>query len=466
MEPQDYVKIFRKNWILIALVTLLAGGAAVALSMLTAPSYTASAKVFVSTSGATSAADLQQGNSFTVQRVKTYADLVTTASVLQPTIEQLGLNVSPRELRSHVSASVPLNTTVINITVSDGNAVHSAQLATAIANQLGVVVERIEATGATMVSPVRLSLVQEAEVPTSPSSPRPKLDTVLGVILGLSLGIALALARETMDTRIHTERDIESITEIPILGGIVFDPRAKDRPLIVQADPHNPRAESFRALRTNLRFLDAGRADRSFVVTSSLPSEGKSTTAANLAIAMSASGGERVLLVDADLRRPKMAEYMGIEGSVGLTDVIIGGATLANAIQRWGPTELYLLPCGQIPPNPSELLGSQVMAGIVEELASHFSVVLYDCPPLLPFTDGVVLTRLVGGSLVIIAAGRTHKNQLAGALTALENAGARVSGLVLTMVPTKGPDAYGYGRYGYGDYGYGHGHKAASNRET
>jgi capsular exopolysaccharide synthesis family protein len=464
VELQDYVRILLKNWILVVLMTMLAGGAAVAYSLLTPPSYVASAKVFVSTSGATSAADLQQGSSFTVQRVKTYADLVKTTSVLQPTIERLGLELTPKELRGQVSASVPLSTTVINIAVTDGNAVHAAELATAIAEELGVVVERIEATGSSEDSPVRLSVVQEAEVPTVPAGPRTKLNIALGVILGFAFGVALALIRETMDTRIRNEQDIAQITEIPILGGIVFDSRAKERPLIVQVEPHSPRVESFRSLRTNLRFLDAGRKDRSFVITSSVPTEGKSTTAANLAITMSAAGGERVLLVDADLRRPRIDQYMQIEGGVGLTDVIIGRLTLSDAIQRWGQTELYILPCGQIPPNPSELLGSQAMEQIIAELASNFDVVLYDAPPLLPFTDAAVLARLVGGSLVIVAAGRTHRNQLAGSLNALENVGARVSGLVLTMVPTKGPDAYGYGRYGYGNY-YRHEQGEASKKQ-
>lgn len=452
MGIQDYMRILLKHWILIALMTVLAAGTAVTYSLLTPPSYTASAKVFVSTSGATSASDLQQGNSFAIQRVKTYADLVKTTSVLQPTIRRLGLDTSSKELRSQIATSVPLNTTIINITVKDSSAVQASDLATAIATELGVVVERIEATDTSEDSPVRLSVVQEAEVPAAPASPRTRLNIALGVILGFALGIALALLRETMDTRIRSKRDIEQITEIPILGGIVADHRAKEFPLVVQVEPHSERVESFRSLRTNLRFLDAGREDRSFVITSSIPNEGKSTTAANLAITMSAAGGDRVLLVDADLRRPRIAQYMQIEGGVGLTDVIIGRVNLSDAIQRWGLTELYILPCGQIPPNPSELLGSQAMEQIIAELASNFDVVLYDAPPLLPFTDGAVLARLVGGSLLVVAAGRTHRSQLSSAINALNSVDARVSGLVLTMVPTKGPDAYGQGRYGYGNH--------------
>jgi len=247
---------------------------------------------------------------------------------------------------------------------------------------------------------------------------------------------------------------VEQVTSVPILGGIVFDPKAKERPLIVHVDPRSPRAESFRSLRTNLQFLDVGRVDRSFVITSSIESEGKSTTGANLAIAL-ADAGARVLFIDADLRRPKVADYMGVEGAVGLTDVLIGRAELADVIQPWSDGNLFVLPAGQIPPNPSELLGSARMAELIAEFNRQFDVVIFDTPPLLPVTDAAILAKNVGGAIIVVAAGRTHKNQLKGAIAALGNVGAPISGLVLTMLPTKGPDAYGYGHYGYG-YGYGY----------
>ena len=188
-------------------------------------------------------------------------------------------------------------------------------------------------------------------------------------------------------------------------------------------------------------------------MTSSIESEGKSTTGANLAIAL-ADAGSRVLFVDADLRRPKVADYMGLEGAVGLTDVLIGRAEIDDVIQPWGAAELFVLPAGPVPPNPSELLGSTRMSQLISDLNDRFDVVIFDSPPLLPVTDAAILAKNVGGAIVVVAAGRAHKHQLKGALTALQNVGAPVSGLVLTMIPTKGPDARGYGRYGYG-YHYG-----------
>jgi len=448
VELQDYLRIFRKNWVLILILTMLGAGLGLTYALVATPTYVASARVFVSTSGGNTVADLQQGNTFTQQRVKTYAELVTTAAVLQPTIDSLNLRTSVAELRGQVSATAPLNTTVINVTVSSTDPVFAATLATETANQLIEVVEQIETTDALQGSPVRLTVVQEAEVPLVPTSPKKSLNVALGFLLGLALGVAIALTRAALDTKIRNEKDLERLTDLPVLGGIVFDPKAKERPLIVHEDSTSPRAESFRTLRTNLQFLDAGRRERAFVVTSAIPGEGKSTTTANLAIAL-AQAGAKVLLVGADLRKPKMSHYLGIEGSVGLTDVLIGRIELAEAVQRWGRTDLFLLPSGQIPPNPSELLGSALMDDLIRRLNKDFDVVLYDAPPLLPVTDAAVLARLVGGCLVLVASGMTNSPELETALATLENVDAPVSGIVLTMLPTKGPDAYGYGRYGH-----------------
>jgi capsular exopolysaccharide synthesis family protein len=448
VELQDYIRVFRKNWWIVALSVVLAGAVAVVYSATATPSYNATAKVFVSTTGDASVSDLAQGNSFAVQRVKTYADLVTTAAVLQPAIDELRIGTSVAKLRPNVSASTPLNTTVIDIAVTSQDPVFAASLATAVAEQLTVVVEDIETTNTLNGSPVRLTIVQEAEVPTVPSSPNPTLNLALGLLVGMAVGAGAALLRETLNTTIHGERDIELLTHLPVLGGITFDPKAKDRPLILHADPRSVRAESFRTLRTNVQFLDADRPERAFVVTSSVASEGKSTTAANLAIAL-ADSGARVLLVDADLRKPKMAQYMAVEGGAGLTDVLVGRAKLADVVQQWGRTRLFLLPAGSIPPNPSELVGSARMTDLIAQLNDRYDVVLFDTPPLLPVTDAAILSRLVGGSLVVVAAGKATTNQLSSALMSLEQVGAPVSGIILTMLPARGPNAYGYGRYGY-----------------
>ncbi|HEY0248640.1 MAG TPA: polysaccharide biosynthesis tyrosine autokinase [Gryllotalpicola sp.] len=470
MELRDYIRVLRKGWLVILVLVVVGVGVAALYSTLKAPTYTADSKVFVNTQVGGNAADLVQGQNYSQDRITSYAGLVTTPAVLQPVIVGLHLNETPGSLARQISASAPVNTTLLQIEASSTDPKMAADLANAAAESLTTVVQSLETTDADQnVSPVKLSRVQDAVVPQAPSSPNIPLNILLGLLVGLALGVAVAVLRETLDTRVRTEHDVETISTAPIVGGITFDPRAASRPLIVADDPFSNRAEAFRTLRTNLQFLNIGdeidldpvddegeavahRHGRSFVVTSSLPQEGKSTTTANLGLAL-AGTSSNILVVDADLRRPKLAGYLGLEGAVGLTDVLLGRVDLADVVQRRGKTNLYVLPAGRVPPNPSELLGSKRMTKLIGMLEEQFDYVLYDAPPLLPVTDAAVLGKNTTGSLVVVAAGKTHKNQLKAAVTSIEQVGSHVGGIVMTMLPAKGPDAYAYGRYGYGYYG-------------
>jgi capsular exopolysaccharide synthesis family protein len=203
-------------------------------------------------------------------------------------------------------------------------------------------------------------------------------------------------------------------------------------------------------LRTNLQFIDIANRPKSLVISSSIPTEGKSTIAINLAVSL-ADTGARVILVDADLRRPSIAEYLGIEGGVGLTTVLIGRAEVEDVVQPLGTTSLDLLPAGQIPPNPSELLGSMAMADLLERLSASYDMVLLDSPPLLPVTDAVVLSNLAGGALVVVGADRIHRPQLQQSLESLETAGAHLFGIVMNKIARREAAAYAYGS-GYPSY--------------
>lgn len=454
VELRDYITVLRKGWVLIVVLALVGVAAAAGFSLLKKPVYSASAQVFVSTETSGSASDLAQGNTFTQQRVLTYSNLVSTPIVLLPVISSLKLDMNADQLATMVSATAPTSTTLIAISVEGTDPVQAADIANATSQSLTNVVQDIEATDASGKSTVKLTRVKQADVPSVPVSPNVPVNVALGLLVGLALGIGIAVLRQTLDNRIRTELDVEKISDKPVVGGIAFDAKAAERPLIVQVDPRSPRAESFRTLRTNLQFLDIGTGARTFVMTSSMQSEGKSTTVANLAIALD-SAGFRVILIDADLRRPRVAEYMDVESNAGLTDVLIGRADLEDVAHPWGRGKLVVLPAGQIPPNPSELLGSRAMQDLIDLLEQQFDYVLFDAPPLLPVTDAAILAKKASGAIVAVASGQTLKGQLAAAVATLENVGAPVSGFVLTKMPLKGPGAYGHGRYGYG-YSYGH----------
>lgn len=430
------------------LAALTGIGVAATFSLLQSPQYEAETRLYVSTDSASTVAELGQGTTYTQQIVESFVEVTTTPRVLQPVIDDLGLEQTPAELAGRVTVSSQPNTVLMHIAVTDENQSTAADIANSVTEEMIGVVGEITPGTSSEGSPVSVEVLQEAVSPDAPVSPRVPLNLALGLLLGLAVGVMIALLREVLDTRIRGEHDIAALTDTPMLGGIVFDSQAQKRPLVVQLDPKSPRAESFRALRTNLQFLEVGESQRSFVFTSSIQGEGKSTTVANTAITMQ-EAGQRVLVIDADLRRPKIADYFGLEGAVGLTNVLIGKADLAEVVQYWGPHDLAVLPAGDIPPNPSELLGSPSMEALLRFVEAQFDVVLIDAPPLLPVTDAAVLSTRATGAIVIVAAGKAHRQQLQGAITSLENVGAKLFGVIPTMLPTKGPDAYGYGRYGH-----------------
>lgn len=214
------------------------------------------------------------------------------------------------------------------------------------------------------------------------------------------------------------------------------------RPLTVHEDPQSPRAEAFRGLRTNLQFVDVDHPRKVIVVTSPLPGEGKTTVVCNLAIALGAADS-RVLVIEADLRRPRVADLLGLERAAGLTTVLAGGVGFEQAVQPWSGGLFDVLTSGQLPPNPSELLASKQMKALLGELRERYDVVLIDSPPLLAVTDAAALAPATEGAVVVCRFRKTTRDQLRNAVEALHAVSARVLGTVFTMVPSStGPRAY------------------------
>jgi capsular exopolysaccharide synthesis family protein len=442
----DYWETVRRNWRLILCLALGGLIAAGLYSSWVTPIYRATTQLFVSTPGG-SASDLLEGSSFAQRQIATYADIVTTPVVLGPVIDDLGLETSPTALAQRVSATVPTGTVLIDVSVAGEDPIEAAVIANAVSAQFVNTLQELERVESEGVSPVKATVVADAVAPSDPISPRTPRNLAVGLILGTALGFGASLLREQLDTRIITERDLRRVTDATVIGGIAYDRDAAKHPLIVQADPHSPRAEAFRTLRTNLQFVDAAERPRTLVFTSSMPGEGKTTTTANLALTMAASGSS-VVVLEGDLRRPRLLEYMGMEGSIGLTNVLIGEADIDDVLQPFGDS-LTVLGAGTIPPNPSELLGSQAMAHLLATLEERFDYVIIDAPPLLPVTDAAVLARLADGAIVVAGSKLIKREQLGRALQNLYNVDAHVLGLVLNRLPISGPDAYTYYTDGY-----------------
>lgn len=421
-----------------------------AVSVMVQPTYTAETELFVATQNSGTLTELQQGNNFSQSRVQSYVRTVTTPIVLQPAIDKLGLDTTANDLASRVKASTDVDTVLIHISVSDSSPVQAAATAQAIATSLISAVEALEKPKSGGESAVTLSIITPATAPDVPSAPNTKINLALGFIAGLVFGVSAAVLKTTLDSRIRGESDLRKVTQAPLLGGIAFDTDAIKKPLLTQTAPQNPRAESYRQLRTNLQFANVSSQARSVLVTSSLPGEGKSTTATNLAIALS-QAGQSVCLVDADLRRPMVSEYLGLDGSAGLTTSLVGEIELEELLQPWGDDNLYILSSGRIPPNPSELLGSMQMERLIRRLEETFDSVIIDAPPLLPVTDAAVLAQHVGGVMLVVGTHKVRQHDLEKSFRALDMVSATVLGVVMNRVPSKGPDAYSYGYYSPSD---------------
>ncbi len=296
MELRDYIHVLRKNWLIIVVMTLVGVGAAAAFSLTRTPMYQATSTVFVSTQASGSVSELLQGNNFSEARVTTYVNLVKTPVVVNPVIAQLGIDTTADKLAGMITASSPLNTTLIQISVENADPVRAADIANALGASLTTVVGSLETPPGSNTSPIKLTRVRDALPSSTPVSPNIPLNLALGALVGLAIGIAIAVLRTVLDNKVRTPRDVEQITDRPIIGGIPYDPKAAERPIILESDPHNMRSEAFRTLRTNLQFLEMDGGN-SFVITSSVPTEGKSTTSVNLAVAL-ADAGKRVALLD------------------------------------------------------------------------------------------------------------------------------------------------------------------------
>jgi succinoglycan biosynthesis transport protein ExoP len=457
MDLQQYVRVLRAHWLLIGASVFVCTVAAALLAWTRTPIYAAGTQLFVSAPGVP--ADLgqtYQGGLFSQQRVLSYAQIVSSPAVAQAVIRQLGLSESVEELQGKIRASVPKDTVLIDVTVKDRSPQRARAIANAVGDQFSSFVSALETRQENRSSPVKVSVTSRAQLPGGPVSPRKPVYLALGVLLGLVLGAGGAVLREAIDKRIRGEDDAAAAAGAPVLGSIIEDPAAGSRPLIVMNDPFSVQAEAYRRLRTNLRVLSVDHNLRSFVVSSAVASEGKTLIVANLGIAF-AQAGYRVVLVDADLRSPRLAEVLGISAPVGLTNVLVDDMPVEAALQTWPDgLPLEILGSGPKPLNPSELLGSQRFATLLDALTDRADVVILDVPALLPVTDAAIVARVTSGLVLVTRVTSTRMAHLETAAESLRAVDEPVLGVVLNRLPTR--RAWRYLSYGFApDRGTGNG---------
>jgi capsular exopolysaccharide synthesis family protein len=496
---RQYLLVLRRRWWVIFLIVAVASASALVVSERMTPIYVGQAQINVTpfTSPGSSSAVLNLLTDPTAA-LQTDVTLIESAAVIAPVAKPLG--TSATTLQNAISAKVLTGTQIIDVQASSPVPAQAQSWANAVANAF-ITFEREQAilqvtaasagitqqisslqgqlnaagsspTSATMEAgltsqittlqgeldtlPAMTSIVTgggsviaTATLPMFPSSPKKTQNVLLGVVVGLLLAIGLVLLIEALDDRLRSAEEIESRSGAPSLGSVPYtrDLSKSSGAATVVHQTTSAVAEAYRTLRTNLRFLSVECPLRTLLVTSSVKGEGKSTTAANLAAAFAVSG-VRTILVSADLRRPSVHRFFGLQNSVGVVDAVLPNVALEGLLQTNELPHLRVLAAGRVPPNPTEILSSARFAEILEVLSSAADLVIVDSPPLLGVADASALASRVDGVLLVVNPGEANRRSLEHAVAQLHKAGGRLLGTVMNAV---GPGT-GYG-YGY-DYDY------------
>jgi capsular exopolysaccharide synthesis family protein len=508
MEIRQYATLLRKWSWLIILMIVVAGITAYVVSRSSTPVYQASTTLMVNQ--ATSAtANTAYNDILTSERLaRTYASLLVSRPVLDETAQRLG--VTPRTLAGAVTVAPIRDTQLLKIKVEGTIPELAAEIANTLPAvfsernaemRLGRITEskakleeeiaateknladtqeqldtltddtqrtRLETslaqyrnTYSSLVASYQQVKLTEAQatnnivvaepatVPISPIRPRTSTNVMLAVIVGALLGLGIAFLVEYLDDTVKTPDDVTRVAGLATLGAIA---RLKEsggpRQLVAWLKTKSPESEAYRTLRTNIQFSSVDKPIRSLLVTSSGPGEGKSTTTANLAVVL-AQTGQRVIVVDTDLRRPVQHKVFGVPNNVGMTTALLAGenVSLEAYLQSTEIETLSVLTSGPIPPNPSELLGSHRMENLVSTLTQSADIVLFDSPPVLAVTDAVVMARHVDGVLLVVDAGHTNEHALALAAGELQKSGVNLLGVALNRLDTQRGGYYYYYYY-------------------
>jgi receptor protein-tyrosine kinase len=434
----------RTRWWFPVAGLLIGGLAALALSLTTTPQYSSHTQLFVSTTGSNSPTDALQGSQFSQQRVSSYAQLLVGEELAGRVVDELDLDMSASELAGEVTASPVVDTVLINVTVTDPSPERAQQIAKALGSEFPGMVQELEGGGSGEDSSVSVTVVQPPELPTAPSAPQTTRNVVMGLLVGLVAGIAFAIVRAALDRSVRDPDDASTLAQTSVLGIIVRDDRLADEH-VIDLTKGTGAGEGYRQLRSNLQFLRVDDPPKVIMVSSAIPGQGKSTAAVNLGVAL-AQAGRQVTVVEADLRKPMVAQYLGLVEGAGLTSILARTAEIEDVLQTWGDDGLSVIAAGPVPPNPGELLASSHMALLLDQLREKNDFVIVDTPPLLPVADATGVASMVDGVLLCVRYGSTKREQLRQTRTALDRVGASTLGLVLNGVPKKSRvgSAFGY----------------------
>ena len=469
IDLRVYWNIFLRRWWILLLATVMAASATYFISNNLTPKYAATSKILVQGAagpGNPSLSDIQASR----QLAQTYEALIRTRPILEQVIESLSLPYGPGTLSGNTKTAAPGSLVVIRVIDID------PQMAAEIANEItGIFIRDFRDKQFLQIAQFQASLEQygisgdpgiiaaqastlstlriaEPAIPnSSPIGPQTRVHVVIAAILGLMAGILVVFLLEFLDDRVKSPQEVAALTgSVPL--GIVPQIRSREglNPVML-GDEHfsTPLAESYKFLRTNLRFASLGtQGFRSLLVTSANPEEGKTTIAANLSIA-AAKEGKSVILVDSDLRRPALHRIFDLQGNKGLTHLIIGDSTLEDAMVPTSIEGLRVVPSGPVPHDATLILDSSMMKDVVEQMKNHADLVVFDSPPLLAVTDPMLLVPQVDGIILVINTQRTRRGAVRRGTEILWQAKPGFVGVVLNKVNSTSRGSYSYTYYYY-----------------
>ncbi|MCW2848941.1 MAG: chromosome partitioning protein [Marmoricola sp.] len=435
--------VFRFHWMGLVLATVVGAAVGFTWGDLTQPQYTANAEVFVGVSNGQDVSQIAQGATYSVQQARNFAAVTSRQVVLKKVIDDLDLGLTPGQLRKKLSVTVPLNTSIISISITDVNANLAAEIANSTADSLTDSVDQLSPRANDGSRPVRVQSVERAVAPSSASSPNVPVLVFLCALAGFALTLIALVLNDFLRAKVRDPEHAAQLVSAPVIGTLSRLREIAKQPMAFPAAERSKRAEQYRQIRTSLRFLQMDQGHKVFVFTSAVEGEGKSTTAANVAASIAASGTS-VCLVEGDLRRPSLGSILDLEGGVGLTNVIAHEAELDDVLQPWGQDGLHVLLAGETPPNPSEMLESIRAHDVLRRLRDRFEITIIDCPPVVPVTDAAILARTFGGAILVVSERQVGVRDVRRAVDRMEAVDAPILGVVVSKSRASGVSARYY----------------------
>jgi len=465
LTTREFALILRTRWKIVCATFVMVVLSALIYSLLTTPRYEAVTRLFLSTSGA-DASLVNDGSEFAQRRVISYILLLEGETLAQRTVARLNLDMSAAELQQEITATAPVETVLIDVVVSDTSPTRARDIANTLSDEFVVMAATLEAPDGGAPSPAEVVVQQWASTPEYPVTPKKRRNLIVAAALGALVGVFMAVARDRLDRTIRTSDAAEEAAGVGVIGEIPFQRKLSVEPLISFADNHSAAAEAFRELRINLQNLEIADGPRVVMVASANTGEGCTTTAINLALALAAAH-RKVIVVDGNLRRPRVASHLDIDEQVGLSSVLTGEATLGQALRETRFIRLTALTAGFTPANPTELLESEAARDVLKELGRDFDYVIVNSPPT-SVTDAAALAGNSQGVLMTARFGKTTRNDLERMARNLRRAGALPIGVALTMTPetrrSPAEKRYYKGAQGNSRWQDGREHRSANNR--